>query len=764
MSIFFDKNKQTFLLNTPSSSYVIKIFMNQYVLHYGWFPKIDEWDDAFATPILGRAMSPNPEIFEGKIDFSLDSQPQEYSGAGITDFRNSSIEIKSENGTIATDLIYSNHRIIKGKPQIPELPATYVLKEDDAETLEIELQDPLTNATVILSYTVWKNYDAICRHTIVKNSSKFDISINKIMSCNVDFTGSRFKMLQLSGGHARERHPVFRKLVPGNQGIESRRTASSLQENPFIALLDYDATETQGNVYGFNLVYSGNFYANVEVDQFNMSRVQMGINPFNFEWKLKSGREFYSPEVVMVYSQNGLGEMSRTYHDLYRNQLCRGEWQFKERPIVINNWEATYFWFNTDKLFKLADEAAKAGIELFVLDDGWFGKRNDDTTSLGDWFENKEKLPGGLKEISDGIHKRGMKFGLWFEPEMVSPMSDLYHYHPDWCLHIDGRSPSLGRHQLMLDLSRDDVVDYLYERLFTIISENNIDYVKWDFNRSGTEVGSGAVSASEQMMTSHKYYLGLYKLMEKLTSALPKVLFESCSSGGGRYDPGMLFYMPQAWTSDNTDGLSRIAIQAGSTIAYPVSSMSCHVSAIPNHQTGRLTFLAERGHTAMAGTFGYELDLNKLSETELVEIKDQVEIYKSIRNTIQYGDYYRLENPWTEKSDGEVTNFTSWNIVSKDKKQAVFTGVWTYPEANAPAEIIKLKGLDPDATYKLSTTLSKTLLEAFKLHSPFPFPEEAFYPVQNGLEVKGSLLMKCGLQIPYRPHFGSSIQIILNSL
>ncbi|MDY5123967.1 MAG: alpha-galactosidase [Treponema sp.] len=764
MSIIFDKTNQVFLLNTISSSYIIKIFANQYILHYGWFPKIDEWNDMFAAPVTGRAMSPNPEIFEGKLDFSLDTQPQEFSGAGITDFRNSSIEIKSENGTIATDLIFKSYRILKGKPQIPGLPATYSLKNEEADTLEIDFMDPLTEVTVILSYTVWKNYNAICRHTVVKNTGKYDICLEKVMSCNVDFCGSRYKMLQLSGAHARERHPVFRKLVPGNQGIESKRTASSLQQNPFIALMDYDASETRGNVYGFNLVYSGNFYANVEVDQFNMSRVQLGINPFNFEWKIKPEEEFYTPEAVMVYSQNGLGEMSRTFHDLYRNHLCRGKWQYKERPIVINNWEATYFNFNAEKLFKLADEASSAGIELFVLDDGWFGKRNDDTSSLGDWFENKEKLPGGLAEISDGIHKRGLKFGLWFEPEMVSPDSNLFRNHPDWCLHIEGRSSSLSRHQLMLDLSRNEVVDYLYERLYSIITENKIDYVKWDFNRSGTEVGSGTATAAEQMKVSHKYYLGLYNLMEKITSALPDVLFESCSSGGGRYDPGMLYYMPQAWTSDNTDGISRLAIQAGSTIAYPASSMSCHVSAVPNHQTGRQTFLAERGHTAMAGTFGYELDLNKLNPVELKEIKDQVEIYKTIRKTVQFGDYYRLENPWTESSDAEITDFTAWNIVSKDKNQAVFTIVWNYPEANAPADIIKLQGLDESKKYKLTCPQSKTIREFFRLYSPFPMPEAAFYPFENDIVVSGDLLMKCGLQIPYRPHFGSSIQIILNAL
>ncbi|MCR5252794.1 MAG: alpha-galactosidase [Treponema sp.] len=769
MSIIFNKKTNSFLLNTPSSSYIIRIYDNKYVLHGGWVSRIDDWDDDVCSmPLIDRAFAPVPAELHGKVDFSLNALQQEFPTSGRTDFRTGAFEALCADGTIAADLFYESHKIIKGKPGIKGLPATYVTSESEADTLELNLKDPVTGVLVTLVYTVWNNRDVICRHTIVKNNSgsaegiykNQSVKLRRVMSASVDFMTSRYKMLQLSGAHARERHGIWQKLVPGTQSVESRRGTSSHQHNPFIALADYEATETTGQVFGFNLVYSGNFVAGAEVDQFNMSRVQIGINPYNFEWELAAGETFETPEVVMVFSNNGLGELSRTYHDLYRDNMCRGPWQKKERPIVINNWEATYFNFNAEKLFKLADRAAEEGIELFVLDDGWFGKRNDDHSSLGDWFVNTKKLTGGLEEIAEGIHKRGLKFGLWVEPEMISPDSDLYRAHPDWCLHIEGRDRSLGRHQLVLDLSRDDVVDYLIETLSKILSTVAIDYIKWDFNRSQTDVASALASPANQLKTAHKYYLGLYRLLESVTQKFPNVLFESCSGGGGRFDPAFLYYMPQCWTSDNTDGLSRLAIQSGTSIAYPASAMSCHVSAVPNHQTGRVTNISERGHTAMAGTFGYELDLNKLSKPELDEIKEQVALYKKIRSTVQFGDLYRLRSSWDAAAPAESSAYTAWNIVSKDKKQAVLTVSWQFAEGNPEVVLLKLKGLDPKAKYKLTCSTSATI-RALLADFPFPLPESTFAPLPAGLATSGDKLMNVGLYLPYMPQYGGSVQIVL---
>lgn len=771
MSIIFNKKTNSFLLNTPSSSYVIRIYGGKYVLHGGWFKQIDDWnDDVCSMPLIDRSFAPVPAELHGKADFSLDAQQQEFPTSGRSDFRTGAFEALCADGTITSELLYDSHKIYKGKTAIKGLPATYTTSESEADSLELNLKDPVTGVQVTLIYTVWNNRDVICRRAVVKNdSSKADgiyknqpVSLRRVMSASVDFMTSRYKMLTLNGGHARERHAIWQKLTPGTQSIESRRGTSSHQQNPFIAIADYNTTETMGEAFGFNLVYSGNFYAGVEVDQFNMSRVQIGLNPYNFEWKLEAGETFETPEVVMVYSANGLGELSRTYHDLYRDNMCRGKWQKQERPIVINNWEATYFNFNAQKLFALADKAAEEGIELFVLDDGWFGKRDDDRSSLGDWYVNTNKLTGGLEEIADGIHKRGLKFGLWFEPEMISPDSDLYRAHPDWCLHIAGRDKSLGRHQLVLDLSRNEVVDYLTETLSKILSTVAIDYVKWDFNRSQTEVASASATSENQMKTSHKYYLGLYKLLENITQKFPEVLFESCSGGGGRFDPAFLYYMPQCWTSDNTDGISRLAIQGGTSIAYPPSAMSCHVSAVPNHQTGRITALSERGHTAMAGTFGYELDLNRLSQIELSEIKEQVELYKKIRHTVQFGDLYRIHSHWEEFAPAESCTYTAWNIVSKDKKQAVLTLVWQFAEGNPETQLIKLQGLNPKAKYKIVCKPSTTIKAMFA-DFPFNLPEKIFAPFSSEVTTSGEKLMNAGLYIPYRPQYGGSVQIVLET-
>ncbi len=751
--ICFDKEKNVFLLHTPTSTYVIRLYNGKYLLHGGWFHRLSAWSDVCVMPLADRAYCPVPADEHDKADFSLDAQQCEYPVAMRSDFRQPAFEAIGADGTLAADLYYCGHRIFKGKKQLEGLPATYIEADEDADTLEIDLKDPHTGLFVTLSYTVWNKFDAICRHTVFHCGGEA-LTLRKAMSASLDFPHSRYRLLQLSGAHARERHVILRDLVPGIQGVESRRCMSSHQENPFIALLGAGATETSGEVYGFNLVYSGNFTAQVEVDQWSMSRLQMGINPYNFDWRLEAGESFCTPEIVMVRSEAGLGSMSRTYHDLYRRHLCRGKWRDADRPIVINNWEATYFSFSAQKLFALADTAAKEGVELFVLDDGWFGKRDDDRSSLGDWVVDRNKLPNGLEEIANGIHQRGMKFGLWFEPEMISPDSELYRAHPDWALHVEGRDAVLSRHQFVLNMGRKEVVDYLAEKLSAILSAVKIDYIKWDFNRSPSDMHLG---------DSHRFYLGLYRLMEILTERFPDVLFESCSGGGGRFDAGMLYYMPQTWTSDNTDALSRIAIQLGTSLAYPASAMSCHVSAVPNHQVGRITSLASRCRVAMAGTFGYELDLNKLSPLELEEIRDQIIWYKSIRHTVQFGDLYRLETPWTSPAAAEFSRFAAWEHVSKDKSHAVVSIVWSYSEANPENAVVRLQGLEEDARYTFTSMQSAVMREAQKqANAALPASQQTIVP--DGTCATGAELMYAGLRILGKPQYGGSVHFMLNKV
>ena len=509
---------------------------------------------------------------------------------------------------------------------------------------------------------------------------------------SVDFRDDNFEMITLYGAHNNEKNLERRPIVSGIQMIDSVRGASSPHQAPFVALVRKDTNEDSGEVYAFNLVYSGNFTAQVQVDPYKNTRVSMGINPFDFSWLLKKNESFQTPEVVMVYSDQGLGGMSRKYHRLYLDNLCRGEFKHKTRPILINNWEATYFDFDENKILEIAHEGKELGMELFVLDDGWFGKRDDDNTSLGDWVVDKRKLPNGLESLAKKVVGMGMEFGLWFEPEMVSVESELYRAHSDWCIHVPNRPHTLGRNQLVLDLSRKDVCDYIVESVSNILESVPITYVKWDMNRHITDIGSVLLPAPQQHETSHRYMLGLYDVMERLTSRFPNILFESCSSGGGRFDPGMLYYMPQTCTSDNTDAICRTKIQYGTSLVYPPVTMGCHVSTVPNHQVGRITSLETRGNVAMAGNFGYELDLTKLTYEEKEIVKAQIEEYKQIRELIQFGELYRIFNPF----EG---NEAAWNIVSKDQEEMVATYVKVLSLPGASLRTIKFKGLNPDFSY-----------------------------------------------------------------
>lgn len=691
MGITYNEADRVFHLQAGDTSYAMQIYKDGYLAHLYWGKKVNKINPEELIIKRERpSFSANPDVND-KV-FSLDTLPQEYPAYGNTDFRSPAYQIQLENGATITDLRYESHRIFKGKAKLQGLPATYVENDDEAETLEIVLVDDLIGLKAVLSYTVFGNFDAITRNVRFINDGKQNLKLLRGLSMSVDFIRNDFDFMHLFGSWARERHIVRETLRPGIQYIDSKRGASSHEHNPFIALLSRDCTEENGEAYGFSLVYSGNFLAQAEVNMYKTTRISMGINPFDFSWLLEPGETFQTPEVVMVYSDRGIGKMSRTYHKLYRTRLCRGKFRDSIRPILVNNWEATYFDFNADKIENIAKVAKELGIELFVLDDGWFGHRNDDTSSLGDWIADKNKLPDGLDNLANRIHDLGLQFGLWFEPEMVSPDSDLYRAHPDWCLHVPNRSRSTARTQLVLDLSREDVCKYIIDAVSDILRTVKVDYVKWDMNRNMTEIGSALLPATRQRETAHRYMLGLYKVMDTITNSFPNILFEGCSGGGGRFDPGMLYYMPQIWTSDDTDAVERLKIQYGTSIVYPASTMGAHVSAIPNHQVHRNTSLKMRGDVAMSGNFGYELDLTKLTENEKEDVKKQISQYKSLRKIIQFGDMYRILSPFGG-------NETAWIYVSENKEEAFAAYFRVLYQPNAPIRRLKLKGLDPNRYY-----------------------------------------------------------------
>ena len=695
MAIIYNEDKKVFNIKSKNTSYALMVADTGHLIHLYWGRKLEsnKLDYIFKKYGKGSFLADTDNI----DNFSIELNTVEYPTYGHTDLRSPAIEIKLANGTTLTDFRYENHSIFRGKKELRGLPATYMENDIDGETLEITLVDKLAELRIVLSYTVFEEYDAITRSCRVINNSNNNVEILRVLSANVDFNSNEFDLIQLSGAWARERHMVRTPLRSGNQLIESRRGASSHAQNPFIALASHDANEEYGDVYGLNLIYSGNFLANVEVDMYNNSRAQIGINPFDFSWLLEPNEEFQAPEAVLVYSSNGLTGMSHIFHDLYRKRLCRGVYRDKERPILINNWEATYFNFNGEKIKSIAKDAADLGIELFVLDDGWFGTRDNDDSSLGDWFVNEEKIQGTLNDLAKDINEMGLKFGLWFEPEMISPKSKLYEEHPDWCIHIDGRIRSEARKQLILDLSRDEVCEAVIKMITDVLKSAPISYVKWDMNRNMTEIGSTAWPAKKQKEIAHRYMLGLYKILENITSNFPNILFESCSGGGGRFDGGMLYYMPQTWTSDDTDAIERLMIQEGTSLVYPTSSMGSHVSAVPNHQVHRITPLNTRGVVAMAGSFGYELDVTKMNEEEKEEVKKQVEFYKNIRSTVQFGDLYRLKSSFD-------SNEAAWMNLSKDGKEVVVSYVKKYSEANVIPRRLKVKALDENSLYEVIET------------------------------------------------------------
>lgn len=677
-------------LRNDHVSYIIGVLEGGIPAHLYFGKRIESLNPA---SILRRYGLPEDGSFSLQ-GCTLDHTPHEYPSHGLGDLREGALTVRRADGTRSADLRVSRVEMVDGKPGLPGLPATF---GDDARMLRLHLADALLGLEVILSYTLFDDVAGVMRSAEMHNASDSDLVIERAYSLCLELPDSRYDLITLSGAWAREREMIRRPLAMGEQGVSSLKGATSLHAANMLFLARPETTEAQGEAIGAALVYSGNFKACIHVDPHRMCRVFLGINDTDFSWTLTPGETFCTPEAVTVYSDAGLDGMSAQFHRVCAAHLVRGKYARAPRPILLNNWEATYFGFNEEKLLTIARTAADVGVELFVLDDGWFGHRDDDHSSLGDWYVDKRKLPGGMRHLSDQIHAMGLKFGLWFEPEMISPKSDLYEKHPDWAIRIAGREPVEQRNQLTLDLSREDVQDYVYECVAGHLREDGIDYVKWDMNRNFSNIGSALLPPERQKELPHRYMLGLYRVLEKLVMDFPDVLFESCSSGGGRFDLGMLHYMPQTWTSDDTDALYRCRIQYATSLVFPPFAMGSHVSAVPNHQTGRITPIETRAHVAMSGCFGYELDLNTLPAGELEKVRGQIARVKQLRRTLLYGDFHRLLSPY-EGSD------TAWITVSQDKREAVLMYVRPLALANEQPPLLRLRGLDEQKTYTIAET------------------------------------------------------------
>lgn len=689
MPITFDEKRKIFKLDTLDSTYAIGI-REGYLIHLYYGKKIPD-DNLLDLPFRGYFATISPKnVHVDDYKFSLDVQPMEYSCNGSGDYRLAALSTKDSMGRTTTDIRYLDHKIYDGKPKLKGLPATYCNDDSEAQTLELITIDKFTGAKVTLYYTAFANYSVVTESVKVENTGKETFEIEKVASCCVNFPSMDYNMINLSGVWSRERRVITRHLAHGIQSVASKRGSSSHNHNPFVALVDDKGGEDFGDAFGFNLVYSGNFSADIETDYLDCTRLVMGINPIDFTWVVEPGDEFQSPEVVMVYSDSGMGKMSRTFHDLYNNNLIRGEWKNKKRPLLINSWEGSGFDFDQETLVRYAKEAKKLGIELLVMDDGWFGHRDSDNSSLGDWFVNESKLKGGLTKLIERVNAEGIQFGIWYEPEMISEDSELYKAHPDWCVHVEGREQSPARQQYVIDMTRQDVRDCIFNQMYDVLSKNNIAYLKWDYNRAITEPASVMLDARHSKEFFHRFILGTYELMDRITSAFPHILFESCAGGGGRFDAGMLYYMPQAWASDNTDPIERLTIQFGTTMCYPASSMGAHVSACDR------TGIETKAAVAMAGTFGYELDPKEMSEEDKEKVKEQVKNYHRYYNVIHFGDLYRIIAP----TDDEFK--CAWEYVAKDKSEALLTVVI---KNRAPHDflLIKMKGLDPEKMYRDET-------------------------------------------------------------
>lgn len=694
MAIKVSENGRLFTLQTKDSSYQMFADDKNVLLHLYYGEKIGEENLSGLIFCTDMGFAGNPEEAGPNRKYSLDTLPQEIPGSGVGDFRDDMIDIRHADGSFAADFRFDSFEILDHSYAIPGMPALYDTEEEKGETLVITMTEKASDIVLKLFYGVFEKENVITRAARLENHGKTAIELEKMLSFSMDLMYENYEMIYFSGRHAMERTAERIPVQHAKVEIGSTRGTSSHHYNPAVILCEEGAGETHGSCIGACLVYSGNFVAAAQKDQKNQTRFQMGIHPTNFCFHLEKGEAFDTPQAILSYSGTGLTKLSQQYHEIIREHICRGAYKHAKRPILINNWEATYFNFNEEKILKIAEQAQKLGIEMLVLDDGWFGKREDDNSGLGDWFVNEKKMNGSMAQLAEKIHKMGMKFGLWFEPEMVNKDSNLYREHPDWILSTPGRHISHGRNQYILDFSRAEVVDAIYGQMEKILEDAPISYIKWDMNRCMSEVYSHTASAADQGKVMHQYILGVYRLYEKMTGRFPEILFESCASGGSRFDPGLLYYAPQAWTSDDTDAVERCKIQYGTSLVYPVSSMGSHVSAVPNHQVLRNTSLKMRADVAYFGTFGYELNPNSLTEAQREAIKKQTAFMKEYRSLIQYGTFYRLQSPF-------AGNEMAWMIVSGDKKEALVGWYRFLEPVNIGYRRLRLQGLDSDQQYQI---------------------------------------------------------------
>ena len=687
MAITFNETTRIFTLTTAHTTYQMQADAQGYLLHlYYGARTAGEMD--YLLNYGDRGFSGNPNSAGNDRTYSLDALPQEYPSLGTGDFRNYALNIENADGSQCCNPIYITHEIEAGKYTLKGLPFVRA-EENEAETLKIILEDPVTKVELHLLYGVLEKEDIITRSVIIKNAGKAPVTVKKAQSACLDFLHGDYDLIKFYGRHAMERNMERMPVSHESTRIGSRRGTSSHQYNPGVILAGKNTNEDSGSCYGMLFVYSGNFLVEAEKDQYDQTRIQMGLTDELFAYPLEAGAEFTAPEVILSYTNKGLSRLSQQYHHCIMNHICQGKYVHANRPVLINSWEAAYFDFTGDTIVELAKEAKALGIDMVVMDDGWFGKRNDDNSSLGDWYVNEEKLGGTLTKLIERVNAEGVKFGIWIEPEMVSEDSDLYREHPDWAITIPGRKPVRSRNQLVLDFSRKEVRDEIFKRICAVLDQGNVEYIKWDMNRSLADIYAPNVT--------YDYVLGVYDFLEKLTNRYPDILIEGCSGGGGRFDAGMLYYTPQIWCSDNTDAINRTRIQYGTSFFYPVAAMGSHVSAVPNHQTGRVTSMHTRGVAAMSGTFGYELNPALLNAKEKAEIRAQLAQYREYQELIREGDYYRLSNPFQD-------NFAAWMVVSDDRSKALVSVIRLTAEANPPAAYVTLKGMEEDAFYREKTT------------------------------------------------------------
>ena len=687
MAITFNETTRIFTLTTAHTTYQMQADAQGYLLHlYYGARTAGEMD--YLLNYGDRGFSGNPNSAGSDRTYSLDALPQEYPSLGTGDFRNYALNIENADGSQCCNPVYITHEIAAGKYTLKGLPFVRA-EENEAETLKIILEDPVTKVELHLLYGVLEKEDIITRSVIIKNAGKAPVTVKKAQSACLDFLHGDYDLIKFYGRHAMERNMERMPVSHESTRIGSRRGTSSHQYNPGVILAGKNTNEDSGSCYGMLFVYSGNFLVEAEKDQYDQTRIQMGLTDELFAYPLEAGAEFIAPEVILSYTNKGLSRLSQQYHHCIMNHICQGKYVHANRPVLINSWEAAYFDFTGDTMVELAKEAKALGIDMVVMDDGWFGKRNDDNSSLGDWYVNEEKLGGTLTKLIERVNAEGVKFGIWIEPEMVSEDSDLYREHPEWAITIPGRKPVRSRNQLVLDFSRKEVRDEIFKRICAVLDQGNVEYIKWDMNRSLADIYAPNVT--------YDYVLGVYDFLEKLTNRYPDILIEGCSGGGGRFDAGMLYYTPQIWCSDNTDAINRTRIQYGTSFFYPVAAMGSHVSAVPNHQTGRVTSMHTRGVAAMSGTFGYELNPALLNAKEKAEIRAQLAQYREYQELIREGDYYRLSNPFQD-------NFAAWMVVSDDRSKALVSVIRLTAEANPSAAYVTLKGMEEDAFYREKTT------------------------------------------------------------